>query len=215
MATLGDLKQRVISETTRDDLADDLAAQFQNIIARSIDYYSYERWWFNERRVLIPTVIGQDYVTWPASVPNIARRLDGLYLEQNGGATRWPITVRSIDEFEDLAQPGMTGQPTDYLMDGDVIRLFPIPNAVYQIAADLICEVTPPLAVDSDSNIWTNQGQDLIVAQVKLRLYRDYLSATTTDPRLMSALVQERDAYGRLRAESNRRTATGRLQPAW
>lgn len=214
MATLGDLKQRIISETTRDDLADDLASQFTNIIARSIDQYAAERWWFNERRLLIPTVAGQGYILWPAGT-TVARWIDGLYLEQNGGNTRWPICPRSIAEFEELAQPSITGQPTDYLVADDRIRLFPIPNAVYNIAADLIVDVTPPLVADTDSNAWTNQGQDLITAQAKIVLYRDYLSATSNDPRFILAIAQEKDAYSRLRSESTRRTATGRLQPAW
>jgi hypothetical protein len=215
MATLGDLKQRIISETTRDDLADDLAAQFQNIVARSIDQYAAERWWFNERNISISTVAGQDFVLWPATVTNSARWIDGLYLTQNSGDTRWPITARSIDEFQELAQPNATGQPTDYLVADDRIFLFPTPNRIYQISADLIVNVTPPLVADTDANAWTNQGQDLITAQAKLRLYRDYLSASANDPRLVLALSQERDAYSRLRAESTRRTATGRLQPSW
>jgi hypothetical protein len=75
--------------------------------------------------------------------------------------------------------------------------------------------VAPPLLADTDQNFWTNQGQDLIVAQSKIRLYRDYLSAVATDPRLLGTQMQEQAAYSRLRAESTRRTATGRLQPAW
>ena len=211
MATLGDLKQRIISETLRDDLADDLAAQFQNIVLKSIDYYENERWWFNERRLVTACVPGQDWVPWPTD----AHIIDGLYLEQNGGNTRWPIAARSIDEFEELSQPSTTGQPTDYLVADDRVRLFPIPNQAYALAWDLITAVTPALTADTSSNAWTNQGQDLICAQAKLRLYRDYLSATMQDPRLVLALAQEKDAYAGLRAESTRRTATGRVQPAW
>jgi hypothetical protein len=216
MATLGDLKTRIISETLRDDLADDLAAQFTNIIAKSIEQYASEAWWFNERRALIPTVAGQNYVTWPAD----CNRLDGLFLEMNNGNSRWPITARSIDEFERLSQPGTTGQPTDYLVTtapdfSSIIKLFPIPNAIWNLAADYIADVTPGLVLDGDSNFWTNAGQDLITAQAKIRLYRDYLSATSTDPRLMTATLQEKDAYSNLRAQSTRRQATGRLMPSW
>jgi hypothetical protein len=215
MATLGDLKQRIISETTRDDLADDLAVQFQTIIMRSIEQYAAERWWFNERRIVVNCTPAQDFIDWPTGTPAEARWIDEIYLVMNSGNTRWPITVRSIAEFERLSQPTTTGQPTDCLVADDKIKLFPIPNAAYPIGLDLIADVTPPLTADTASNAWTNQGQDLITAQAKIRLYRDYLSAVFTDPRLVSALAQEKDAYSRLRAESTRRTATGRLQPAW
>ena len=211
MATLLDLKTRIISETTRDDLADDLAAQFSNIIFKSIEQYAAERWWFNEARVVVQTVPGQQTVAYPTG----ARIIDGLYLEQNGGAVRWPISVRSIDEFESLNQPAVQGQPSDYLVSGSLVYLFPTPNAVYSLAWDLIADVKPVLQADTDSNFWTNQGQDLIVAQTKLRLYRDYLSAVATDPRLSLAAAQEDAAYSRLRAESSRRTSTGRVKPAW
>jgi hypothetical protein len=215
MATLGDLKQRIISETTRDDLADDMAVQFANIIAKSIDQYAAERWWFNERHLFTATVAGQDYVLWPVGVTGEARWIDELYLNQNGGNTRWPIMARSIAEFEALSQPSTFGQPTDYLVADDRVKLFPIPNQIYALGWDLIVNVTPALVADTDSNAWTNQGQDLIVAQAKIRLYRDNLSAIASDSRLVLALAQEKDAYSRLRAESTRRTATGRLQPSW
>ena len=211
MANLGDLKQRIISETTRDDLADDLAVQFQNVIARAIDQYAAERWWFNESRQLTTTTPGIQTVPYPTG----ARIIDGFYLEQNSGNNRWPITARSIDEFERLSQPSTTGQPTDYLIKNLLVYLYPTPNAAYSLAWDLIIDVAPPLVADTDQNFWTNQGQDLIVAQSKIRLYRDYLSAVATDPRLTLARGQEQEAYSRLRAESSRRTATGRLQPAW
>jgi hypothetical protein len=211
MATLGDLKARIISETTRDDLADDLAAQFQNVIAQAIDQYAAERWWFNESRQLVLTTPGQPTIPWPTG----ARIIDGLYLEQNNGNTRWPLTARSIDEFERFMQPNVRGQPTDYLVKGLLVYLFPTPNAAYSLAWDLLIDVAPPLLADTDQNFWTNQGQDLIVAQSKIRLYRDYLSAVATDPRLLGTQMQEQAAYSRLRAESTRRTATGRLQPAW
>jgi hypothetical protein len=216
LATFGDLKQRIISETTRDDLADDLSAQFSNIIAKSIEQYANERWWFNEARLVVPTVPGVETVAWPPG----ARWIDGLYLEINAGNSQWPIQVRSIDEFEALSQPMTLGQPTDYLVATDpvgapVVKLYPIPNAVYSLAFDLIRDVSPPLVADTDQNFWTNQGQDLIAAQAKIRLYRDFLSAVATDQRLVLARGQEQDAYSRLRAESTRRTATGRLQPAW
>jgi hypothetical protein len=211
MATLGDLKTRIISETTRDDLADDLAAQFQTLIARSIDQYANERWWFNETRQVVFAAPGVQTIPYPAG----ARVIDGFYLELNGGVTRWPIRLISIDELEALAQPYVLGQPTDYVIRGDLVYLWPIPSQAWQLAWDLISDVTPPLVADTDSNFWTNQGQDLITAQVKLRLYRDFLSANATDPRLTLASAQEDAAYSRLRAESTRRTATGRLQPAW
>jgi hypothetical protein len=211
MATLADLKARIISETQRDDLADDMATQFQNIILRSIDYYATERWWFNERRITIPLVPGNMSILRPVD----CRMIDELYFEQNGGATRWRLNVRSILEFEALSQPTVYGQPTDYLEADTLIKLFPIPNATTPLALDYLADVQPVLLADTDANVWSNQGQDLITARSKIYLYRDYLSATVQDPRLLGSMAAERDAYSALRAESTRRTSTGRLVPGW
>jgi hypothetical protein len=217
VATLGDLKARVISETLRDDLADDMATQFTDILRRAVDQYAAVRWWFNERRVYLPTTAGQPYVVYPAD----CRVIDGLYYEQGGGTGRWPLTPRLIEEWEALAQPAvMAGQPTDYLVANDdsfnpILKLFPTPAGVYQLVLDYIADVAPPLVLDTDSNIWTNQGADLVTAQAKIILYRDYLSATAQDPRLALAMAQEDSSYSRLRSESNRRTATGRVRPGW
>lgn len=215
MATLGDLKQRVITETLRDDLADDMAASLDLLIQKSIEHYAAVRWWFNERRILLTTSPGVDNVPWPADDVNSLRVIDGLYLELSGG-NRWPISPRSIIEWEALSQPGaMTGQPLHYLVANDVIKLWPVPSTNWTLALDGLFDVTPLLKADTDSNFWTNQGSDLIVAQVKIRLYRDFLSATVQDSRLVNAITQEDAAYSRLRSESSRRTATGRVKASW
>jgi hypothetical protein len=220
MATLGDLKARVQSETTRDDLADDLASALTLCIQKSIEQYAAVRWWFNERRILVPTVAGQGFISWPADSVNSLRVLDGVFLELAGG-NRWPLLARNIVEWEHLTQPAnMAGQPYNYLVAEDaswnpIIKLWPTPSSVWNIVIDGLFEVTPKVSADTDSNFWTNQGADLICAQTKIRLYRDYLSATTADTRLANAVLQETDAYSRLRAESNRRTTTGRVRASW
>jgi hypothetical protein len=47
--TLGDLKQRIIDETNRDDLRTSSCDALNRVIADAIDFYAAERWWFNER----------------------------------------------------------------------------------------------------------------------------------------------------------------------
>lgn len=215
MATLGDLKARIIQETNRDDLVDDMASALANVIAKSIEQYAAIRWWFNERRITISTVAGIGSVLWPADATNSLRVIDVLTLDLTGG-NRWPLAARSVDEWEAITQPAATGgQPTDYLVENTLIRLWPVPNQVWNLGLRGLFDVTPIVSADTDSNFWTNQGADLITAQAKMRLYRDYLSATTQDPRFANAALQEADAYTRLRSESTRRTATGRIRPSW
>ena len=99
------------------------------------------------------------------------------------------VTARSVDEFEELSQP-KHDRPANRLPDQKPAGL-PASNAkrgLLALAWDLIIDVkAPPLVADTDQNFWTNQEQDLIVAQSrKIRLYRDYLSGrgdrSTPDP---------------------------------
>lgn len=211
MATLADLRSRIISETARDDLADTMAPDLDAIIAKSIDQYAAERWWFNETRATSVCVVGAEY----QPVPPGGRWIDSVWLTIGG--VRYSLAVRSDEEIEGLYSVPMTGQPTDYCWSGDDIRVWPTPNVAYPIIWNLIADVTPALdyGVPGSANAWTNAGQDLITSQAKIRLYRDYLSATAQDPRLANAVIQESEAYSRLRAESTRKTTTGRVRAAW
>lgn len=207
MATLGDLKARIISETLRDDLADDMAADLTTIIAKSIDQYAALRWWFNERASVVLCVAGQR----TAPLPVDFRFLDQAWLQVGG--VSFPLRVLQAVEVDGLyAASASGGQPTDVAILGTDLYLWPIPSTAFPITLRYVADVTPVVSNDSDSNFWTNQGQDLIVARAKLRLYRDYLSATLQDPRVVAANNQEDEAYSRLRSEHNRRLTTGRVR---
>jgi hypothetical protein len=211
VATLGDLKTRIITETNRDDLVDDMSVALAGIIGKAIDQYANEAWWFNELRLTIPCVSGNAYAPIP---PNV-RRIDRLRLIIGG--VRYPLTVRAWDDIESLYSVPQVGQPTDVALVNGQLYMWPTPNQAYPVIWQAIADVTPVIDFtdDSVSNIWTNDGQDLITAQSKIRLYRDYLSAVATDPRGLQAVAQEADAYAQLRARSNRWMATGKVAAGW
>jgi hypothetical protein len=209
MATLGDLKARIISETLRDDLADDLASQLTNTINKAIGQFANEAWWFNETRATSVMTVGAQM----QPIPLGWKRIDDVFIVVGG--VRYPLRVRQLAEIEGLYSVPMTGQPTDYAVLGEQIYVWATPNLAYPLIWNLIADVTPPLVADTDSNAWTNQGQDLIVAQSKLRLYRDYLSANLQDPRIIGAKNQVDEAYEDLRSESARKMTTGRVMAGW
>jgi hypothetical protein len=211
MATLADLRTRIISETARDDLADDMTADLDRAIAGAIDVYANETWWFNESVTTATCIAGNDHLNLPSGF----RRLVDLFAVIGG--VRYRMTVRQLTELLSLYATPQTGQPTDFALDGEAVFLWPRPNSGYPLLFDAIMDVSPPLdfGVPTSANIWTNAGQDLIVAETKVRLYRDYLSATLQDPRVIGANNQREAAYSDLRGESNRRMSTGRIRPAW
>jgi hypothetical protein len=210
MATLGDLKTRIITETNRDDLADTLASSLTTVIQSAIDYYAAERFWFNEATTTATCVIGNQYLAIPTGI----RFEDSIFLIV--GNVRYRLRKRQMTEIESLYSTPISGQPTDYATFGTNIRLWPTPNLTYSTIWDGVSDVTAlDYGDDTSSNYWTVQGYDLITARAKIILYRDYLSALVTDPRLQLAGAQESSAYDRLKGETNRRISTGRIRASW
>ena len=212
MATLGDLKKRIISETLRDDLADTMAADLTGIIQRSIEYYADERWWFNEAYANLTCTPGSPVVFLPPDF----RFLDQAWLRVGG--TAYEIQQISSAALVDLNLSSVAqGQPTEGSIFQSQMSLWPTPNQAYVIRLVYVADVQPLIdfAADTSTNFWTNTGQDLIVAQSKIRLFRDFLSSGTQDPRLANAMQQEADAYTRLRSETNKRISTGRVRASW
>lgn len=209
MAMLGDLKARIVSEMNRDDLLDDLATALNTAISDAIGNYANERFWFNESRTVGQLTAGQEYTPLPSGV----RTIDQFYLTVGG--VRYLLAKREMDEIENLYTVPQTGQPTDYAIFGTQARLWPTPNIVYPTIWLTVSDVTPPIVDFTDntqSNYWTNDGQWLISQRAKTLLYRD----TFKDPiNAGAASASEREAYGNLKGESNRRIATGRIRPGW
>lgn len=210
MATLGDLKQRIITETTRDDLADDLATSLNQIIADAIDFYAAEPWWFNQQRVSSTCVIGSEYIDRPAGMRIV--NVPFLII----GGVRYDLTRRDMAYIEGLYTTPQTGQPTDYCEFVAQIRYWPTPPVAYTVVwLDSGDVAALDYTNDGSSSYWTNEGQALIRARSKFVLYRDFLSTTSADPRLALAENAMMEAYSRLKAESNRRLSSGKVTPGW
>ena len=210
MATLADLKARIVEETNRDDLQDEAASVLTRVIQDAIEMYAAEPWWWNKARVQTNCVIGNEYVDRPAG----ARIIDKPFLVV--GNVRYDMTKQSMETIEALYTTPISGQPTDYCEFVTQVRLWPTPNQTYPIIWLDTADVTPlDYGDDASSNYWTNQGAPLIAAQAKILLYRDYLSAEASDPRLALAVNQEASWYNRLKGETNRRIGTGRVRPSW
>ena len=207
MATLGDLKDRIVQETNRDDLEDELADALTRVIQDAIEYYAAEPWWWNQARTTSTCTIGNEYVTRPSGV----RIIDKPFLVV--GNVRYDITKRSLEEIEGLYTTPISGQPTDYCEFVAQIRLWPTPNLAYTIIWLSDADVTAlNYSDDSSSNFWTNQGAPLISARARMLLFRDYYKS---DQDFLRASGAEQEWYGRLKGESNRMIGTGRVRPSW
>lgn len=205
-ATLGGLRTRIITETNRDDLEDELADALDTVISDSIEMYAAERWWWNEERVTSTCTIGNEYISRPTG----ARIIDQPFLLIGG--VRYDMNKRSMKWIEGMYTTPLSGQPTDYCEFGAQCRLWPTPNLAYTIAWLDVADVTALDYSDASSaNAWTTNAPQLISARSRMIFFRDYFKA---DDDYQRASVAEKEWYDRHKAETNRRLGTGRIRPS-
>jgi hypothetical protein len=193
MATLGDLKTRVILETNRDDLAEgeESEAALTGAIDRAIEYYADEKFYFNRDSGTAITTSGTGYVVCPYAV-----RVPET-VSYNG-------TLLAKVPFDSISYLTLTGQPTRWAENGGLIQLSPIPDAAYSLTVHGIAQIDAP-EDDGDETVWTNEAYDLIVARVRFLLYRDVFR--DKDGAQLAAQA-EGEALTRLRKETRRRSVT-------
>lgn len=206
MSNLGDLKQRIIVETNRDDLQDELADALDRVIADSIEYYAAQRWWWDEARSTSACTPANEYIDRPSA----ARIIDRPFLLIGG--VRYRMTKRTMEWIEGMYTTPLSGQPTDYCEFGDQCRLWPTPNLAYTIIWLSVNDEAPlDYEDDTSENAWTNQGQRLIAARARMILFANYFRDVAG---LTFATNDERTWYDRLKGETNRRLGTGRIRPS-
>lgn len=205
--TLGDLKARIADDLFRSDMTNQIAGR----IPEAIDYYSDDRFWFNERTVAGVTVPGNQYVPLPAGL----EILDSVLINA-GGSNMYPLAYRSRETLERwYGTTTFSGQPTDFAFDdaSGQVRLWGNPNAVYPLSFVGIFD-EPALVADIDSNNWTTDlnARALIAARVCMLISRDVLK----DPIAAAAFqVAEGDASKSLTRKSVLRATSGGVRPSF
>lgn len=197
MATLADLKTRIIAEIVRDDLSDDLADQLLVHIQRACEYYADERFWFNAYYDTVATVAGVETVDIPATLRRVERVTIPAYLQELEEVT-----------LDDLPLTLSQGVPEGYAYFNDKLKLTPIPIAVYTLGLTGLAQVDAPVD-DADTSIWTNEAQDLIVARTKMTLFRGQFR----DPEgTQLAIAEVQEVFSKLKRETAKRLET-KLRP--
>jgi hypothetical protein len=182
MTTFAVMKARIVSETVRDDLT---ATQLGAVVNDAIKQFEGQRFAFNEGRYRILTVAGTEYydlitptlLTSAGAAVGTGERLlelDDITCAVNSQPYRLcPRTQQRINEWQTTTYQG---QPADYTLYGQQLRIFPIPDAEYQLDLMGLARLSPaPLSADSDTNAWMTEGEVLIRSHAKMLLYRDVL----------------------------------------
>lgn len=181
MTTFGVMKSRIADDLVRDDLS----TQISNAIQDALRVWEGQRFDFNERRYRINTVASQEYydVIAPtlltsagAAVPTGEKVLEIDSITVTVSNAPYPLCPRTQQWFDKFqALPTLyRGQPDSYAIFGDQLRLFPVPDAAYQLNLSALARLGT-LSADADTNAWMTEGEALIRNQAKLVLYRDVL----------------------------------------
>lgn len=198
---LAALKARIADELERTDLT----TQIASTIKRAIEFHADRRFWFLEGDGTVNTVSGQAYVAIPAGL----RVAHDCEVEILVGADSYDLRKLGWREYRRHAQcVSSRGQPTDYAFRDGRFYLHPVPDTVYAITAYGIYD-QPALVEPDDENAWTDVAQDLIAAEVELRIARDILR---DDERMRNAASARNEALQALRGQSKGRKGTGRIR---
>lgn len=195
MATLGELKARIIAETDREDLGSgqESEARLVEAIQRAIEFYQDEDFWFKHAiDRAVTTTAGQQTVAIPATLRFVQT---AAYLDEV--LRKVPLDRIEANEIDE-------GPPSEWAENGANIVLWPTPDAAYTIVLAGVANTDPPSS-DGSETIWTTYAYDLIAARVRMLLYRDLFRDTQAAG---VAVAAEAEALSKLRRETMRRRKT-------
>jgi len=185
----------------------------KNAIQSAIAKWERERFYFNEAynyagTPLFATIAGQE-IYGVADNAGIATAPEIDSLRPTISGTRRVLIRRSWAYLDDISPlSSARGQPSEWAYFAEQIRLYPIPDAVYPIAASRVQRVAA-LSADADTNVWTTDALDLIRCEAKLILAQEVLHDAEMAGRMQVQIYGPRGYLYALKAETARRAKSG------
>lgn len=207
MSTYGDLKTRIADELNRADLT----AQIAKSVLSAVRFYAKKRFAGNEKVGTITSISGTRYygtsTASPGTLPTDIAEIDALDATVSGRTYR--IEHRPFDEIDALdSGTTLTGTPRLWGWYQNQIRIYPTPNGAYTLTLAYQYVLTE-LSADGDTNIWTNECEELIRARSKKDIAMNILRFRDLAAD-MAAL--EAESFRQLKAAANKLTASGMIQ---
>lgn len=201
MATYGQAVDLVISQLQRSDTS--ITSFVEQEIRNALEYYSSQRFWFNEARATFTTSSGQATYTGTTGILEIDSVVVTL------GGSKYELEPMNYAVLNALDLGNVTGQPSRYAYWQESFRLYPVPNGSYTCAIEYQQRFAT-LSASTDTNAFLNYGLEMVVARVQKNMnatrYRDAASAQ------IQADVEER-AFQRLLMQTDKLISTGRIVP--
>ena len=200
MATYGAVVNRIVEELPRSDSS--ITAIVSTALLTAVEFYTNDRFWFNEKQTTLTTSSSLAYYSWPADLIET----DSVICTDSAG-TKYELTPISYQEMNAFDAGNSFGQPYWYSTYNKQFRLYPVPDATYTIIVSH--QYSPAsLSATTDSNAWTTEAEALIrartlkyVAGVRLK---DYEAARVYEE-------MERQEYDRLKDQTEKLLGTGTI----
>ena len=221
MPNLGDLQALIASDLRRSNLTDEIA----NAIPDAIRDHETERFWFNETfpQPYTLTVSPGGGIPGSGFPGNTGAQGDVYFLGPQGKVQEfikidmvralipgvW-YTVKATDwtPIEFFYSTLSNGQPSWWAYRDHYLRIYPLPSMNYPLRIFGHYRA-PPLVNPTDSNVWTDQGRNLIRYTVLKRLF----SYPVRDAEQVANAEQAGErALEYLRKETERRVRQGRMR---
>ncbi len=206
MSDFADLKALVASDLRRSDLT----SEIEQACLDAIRDHGVERFYFNETRAhpLSLTSGTDEFSIGTSATVQDFIKID--WMRVYSGAQWCRMDRVPSDEMEELHDTVQTGEPYLWTYYGNNVRVFPTPGTTYssRIAGHVRLIA---LALDADTNAWTNAGQSLIRYSACKRLYHSPIKAFD---KAQAMEVAEKDQLQFLRNETDRRKRSGQAR-AW
>lgn len=131
---------------------------------------------------------------------------------------RYTLTPRTEQYLSDISvNPNNSGQPVDYSIYAETLRLYPIPDGVYPLTFEGVQRFS--LLINStDTNVWLQDAANLIKAEAKCDILENILKQTDLADRQRLLIYGTDNVKGYLdeiRYETDTRQASNKVRPVY
>lgn len=209
MTTLATLKSQIADDLARPNLTTQIAAA----ITQAIEFYKEERlFWMDTRSETFATVAAQSAydVDDDAAIP-LFIKIDAMFIEDSSSIRYGPLERLDPLVMEQLLDSSAaTGRPDSWSWYNDTIYFHPIPDAAYTARPYGQIEVAAPANDSEANNKWMTKGYELLRCRAKAYLY---VHTVKEDSEAVKFRMAAEEELNKLRRDTSKRTATGRIVP--
>lgn len=212
MATLAQLRERILAKLDDGNVQHPTAAQVDKQINLTIDYYETDAFWFSEARVSLTATVGNNVLSGiPADFKELIMP-DALAVVDS--EIIYPMIHMTPLEYDSMYVSNSRGLPRYYTYRNGLIEVFYAPDQAYEMKL-FYRKFYADLVSDGDSNDFTNKAERLIEYKTLADLLRDYRAdferaSFYDNPNSKGGAVVQNE-YGKIKRETFNRTVTGEL----